>query len=210
MTTKNVWRGKEFIFYNYLKSLQDDLRNDFLSAKPQDLKTWDNTPKWNMWPLRYDVERSHPERDKLIELSKNLQLTSADQYPTVYNNILKKWDKECNICGYTILEPGGIITKHADYENFLGNMIRIHIPLINPEGDAGMEICGELVDWSDIFAFASQRVHSVWNFTKTARLILMLDLPRDICGLPSGEPTNFENMQAEELLFPFPKTEVKE
>jgi hypothetical protein len=121
---------------------------------------------------------------------------------------LAKWDKECNICGYTTLEPGGVISKHADYENFSGKMIRIHIPLIAPKGDAGMEVCGEIIDWSDIFAFASQRVHSAWNFTNKSRLILLMDLPRDICDLPPGEPTDFENMQAEELMYPFPKTKV--
>lgn len=208
-----VWRGREIQFYDYLMDLRNDILNEFLAAHPNFSKMveWSKfvPPGWKLFPFRYIVDPTNKEREDMMKLGALHEATCKDIYPTIYNNILKRWDKECSICGIAVLEPGGIIAKHVDDENMSAKWIRIHVPLSVPTGDLGMEICGEMVDWSDLFAIASQHVHSCWNFTNEPRIVLFLDLPRSVCNLPPGVPYSQEMMEEEERLYPFEKTNVR-
>ena len=47
----------------------------------------------------------------------------------------------------------GLIGRHMDVENRLHNFIRIHIPLIVPEGEIGLEVNGHNLKWNELFAF---------------------------------------------------------
>lgn len=210
---KYFWHGREFKFYDYLMDLRYDILKEFNAANPdfKNMIEWSKTvpPGWKLFPLRYIVEPINKERIRMMELGKLHEETCKDIYPTIYHNILKRWDKECNICALTVLEPGGIIAKHADHENLSASRVRIHVPLSVPTGDIGMEMCGETVDWSDLFVMSSQHVHSCWNFTDQPRIIMFLDLPREFCDLPPGIPYSLEMEQEEEKLYPFEKTNFK-
>jgi hypothetical protein len=52
------------------------------------------------------------------------------------------------------------------------------------------EVDGEEIDWSDIFAFDNQLVHSAHNLSDGHRLIFLIDIKRSRVGLPPGQLWN--------------------
>ena len=74
-----------------------------------------------------------------------------------------------------------------------------------PEGDVGFEVDGEIVDWTNLFAFDDQKVHSAWNKTNQDRLVFVISLPRVVCGIPAGIPWSKDN---EETISEFLKTAI--
>jgi hypothetical protein len=206
---KNIYRSKEIIHYDYLMSLREDLIKDFFNAHPEysNLDDWggDHYSKdgWKISIIQYRNWNDKEDKAEMRDEMYKAQLDAAkEKYPTVYEKILQKWGDDCIVCGYAALMPGAVMQRHTGDENRQAKNIRIHIPLIVPDGDIGMEIYGEQIDWSDLFAFDNQKVHSVWNFTDKPRLILMVDLKRNVCELPDGEPWTKES---EDTAPPFPK-----
>ena len=111
----------------------------------------------------------------------------AKRFPTAVD-LVKKWGDDNPISSYSCIEPGNSIERHTGVENREGLYIRIHIPLIIPEGDVFFECEGVEIDWQDIWAFDNQLVHSAHNFSNSRRLIFMFDIRRERIGLPPGEP----------------------
>lgn len=197
---KNIYRGKEIIHYDYLMSLREGLIEDFFKAHPEysNLDDWggDHYSKdgWKISIIQYNNINDKEDKAEMRSEMAAAQLRAAkEKYPTVHDKILQRWGDDCIVCGYAALLPGAVIYRHTGDENRHAKNIRIHIPLIVPSGDIGMEIYGEETDWSDLFAFDNQKVHSVWNNTKEPRLILLLDLKRAVCDLPDGEPWTKES-----------------
>lgn len=104
--------------------------------------------------------------------------------------LTKKWGTDCPISTYSILEKHSSILRHTGMENRSGEFVRIHIPLIVPPGDIFFEVEGVEIDWSDIFAFDNQFVHSAHNYTDQRRLVYLLDLRRTAIGIEPGTPTD--------------------
>jgi aspartyl/asparaginyl beta-hydroxylase (cupin superfamily) len=86
------------------------------------------------------------------------------------------------------MAPNTVLNRHTGPENRTGRFIRIHIPLIVPEGDVFLEVNGEEVKWDDLFGFNNQFVHSAYNNTDQYRLVFLLDLDREFIGMSPGEP----------------------
>jgi aspartyl/asparaginyl beta-hydroxylase (cupin superfamily) len=94
------------------------------------------------------------------------------------------------------LAPQTQLHRHTGIENRTGEFIRIHIPLIVPEGDIFFECNDDEVHWDDIFAFDNQLVHSAHNLTDEGRLIYLIDVRRTRAGLPPGQPYNSKRQRA--------------
>lgn len=140
-------------------------------------------------------------RAKINEGSIGKDLIST-KLPTAAE-LVKRFGKHCPMAAYTVLNPNSVIKRHTGIENRDAKHIRIHIPLIVPEGDIGLEVEGEIADWSDLFAFDNQKLHSAWNFTDKTRLVFIIDLTREICELPPGIPWSFKHRRE---VPDFPKT----
>jgi hypothetical protein len=108
-------------------------------------------------------------------------------YPTAFS-LVDKFGDDCDIAVYSVLEPKSTIYRHTDEENRQALKIRIHIPLIIPEGDIGIEVDGNIRTWDNIFAFNTQKLHGAWNNTNCRRLVFILDINRKRLGLPAGIP----------------------
>ena len=113
-------------------------------------------------------------------------------YPTAFS-LVDHFGDDCDIAVYSVVEPHSTIYRHTDEENRQALKIRIHIPLIIPEGDIGMEVDGNIRTWDNIFAFNTQKLHGVWNNTDHRRLVFILDVNRKRLGLPAGTPWNPES-----------------
>jgi len=210
MELKNIYRGREIKFYDELMAMREGLIEEFNREHPAFEGTIDwggdhYTPGgWKLAPIKYEHQSDRDGKEFRTDAATAALETARIKYPFTYEHILKRFGDSCIVCGFAVLTPGTVIKRHTGDENRQAKNIRIHIPLIIPDGDIGAEVYGEEVDWSDLFGFDNQKVHSVWNFTKEPRLIFLLDLLRETCDLPQGEPWT----QASEDNAPrFPKTE---
>ena len=123
--------------------------------------------------LHWDIDPEHAEKN----------------YPIAYGLVKEFWD-DCPIASYSYLAPNTVLHRHTGPENRSGEFIRIHIPLIIPPGDLFFEVDGEEIDWSDVFAFDNQLVHSAHNLSDGHRLIFLIDIKRSRVGLPPGQLWN--------------------
>jgi hypothetical protein len=209
MQLKNIYRGSEFKYYNELMSLRAGLIEDFLKLHPN-FENLDSLP--GMPPqtpgaikvsiLKYQLAKEPTAYTSLTTTTEKFGLTGQN-YPTAWQGIILRFP-ECIGAGYSVMFPHGVIKRHYDYENESGDFVRIHIPLIVPQGDLGLEVEGETVNWSDLFVFSNQKIHSAWNFTDQPRLVFVFDLPRSICDIPADQPLNDKKYVA-----PFLKTITK-
>lgn len=199
MKAKEIYRGKEIKFYDKFMALKEGLIKDYINYNPNfgsktagdDLSSYGTETTAvifkNYVPslLKYDITKMKSVNEGLVGRDQ-WEGNNRDNFPTAY----KLFDEflECSFANYGLLMPHSVICRHTGPENRDGKFIRIHIPLIIPEGDIGFEVACEEVDWSDIFAFNNQRVHSAWNNTNFSRLVFFFDLPRSICDMPPGIP----------------------
>lgn len=220
MEYKHIYLGKELPFVDYFESKKESLRNEFLAEYPDfsstevlknsDIMQNNITAKisttrgrgtaWKMLPVKGSYFGQPPYYGAY-----SLEESKA-KFPTMVSIIDFFGFDNLGAVTYSVLEANGIIARHTGPENRAGKFIRCHIPLIVPEGDLGMEINGEVVDWSESFGFNNQIIHSVWNNTDYRRLVLMIDIRRSHIGLTDAQPwTEETNANA----VPFPKTHNK-
>jgi hypothetical protein len=217
--TKTIYRGKELPYVDYFESKKADLTKEFLAQYPEfyttdplrDLPMLQNkitaalgsssTPNspWELLQIKgtYFGEPPYYGSQSIDE--------SRAKFPTAMNIIDYFGPDVVRSISYSVLEPHSTIARHWDVENREGKFIRVHIPLIVPSGDLGIEVNGEIIEWSEPFAFNNLLLHSAWNFTNHRRLIIISDLKRSYLGLPD-EPPWTEQTNANAV--PFPKTPV--
>jgi hypothetical protein len=174
----------------YMENTPDPEGNRFHDAVTELLRTPED---------EHTVSKANPEGWKNIEFKYHspdegvhwdIDPDYAERnFPTAYNLIKEFWD-DCPIASYSCMAPNTVLHRHTGPENRFGEYIRIHIPLIIPPGDVFFEVDGEEIDWSDIFGFDNQLVHSAHNLTNEFRLIFLIDIKRSRIGLPSGQLFN--------------------
>jgi Aspartyl/Asparaginyl beta-hydroxylase len=135
---------------------------------------------WRVDPLKYNWKKHNVSIDPLADQ------TIRDRYPTA-TKLLEKYKEHCPICTYSSIEPGLVIKRHIGGENEAGDIVRIHVPLIVPEGDIFLEVEGYEIDWSDIYGFDNRYTHSAHNYTDKRRLVLLIDISREYLRLPPAE-----------------------
>jgi hypothetical protein len=180
----------------------DDASQRFPDAVTEILRTPDD---------EHGVSKANPEGWKNIEFKYHDPYSNVHwdidpdyamrNFPTAYK-LVQEYGDDCPIASYSYMAPGTILNRHTGPENRDGDFIRVHIPLIIPPGDVFFEVDGEEIDWSDIFAFDNQLVHSAHNLTNEHRLIFLIDIRRTRIGLPQGQLWN-KDRQLYSLLKPF-------
>lgn len=128
---------------------------------------------------------------KYYTLDDGYEWSADDDYfrsrvPTAYN-LLQAYGDDIQVANYSVMGPNTVFTRHTDPQHRDGSTLRIHIPLIVPPGDLFMEVDGEEVDWSDIFGFRNQHIHSAFNLTDQYRLIFLIDVNTSRIGIPQGQ-----------------------
>jgi hypothetical protein len=141
-----------------------------------------NLDAWQAVPLK------HTNRYAGI---KTVWPNMEEKFPTASKLVLE-YDDDCPVAFYSIMAPGTELHRHTGPENLDGKNIRVHVPLIIPEGDIFLEVNGEFVTWDDIFCFDNQYVHSAYNYSDEWRLIFLIDFTRESIGIPPGLPYDVE------------------
>ena len=216
---KPIYKKSDVPYFNYLNTLAEDLRKDFIKEHP----TYTDVTK----PID-GLELARPPTEGAAEMTA-YAVSQPDawmsawcryqsnpmgpayfneerikKYPTIAK-IIKELSSELGIIVYSSMEKYSVIGRHTDPENRENKFLRVHIPLITPKGDVFIEINGEETDYSDVFGFNNQYVHSAHNYTPDRRLILLIDIRRDFLGLPSADPYDPET---EKTVKPFKRNGV--
>ena len=219
MKRQTIYRGKELPFADYFESKKSSLATEFLLEYPEfnSTETLHNLdilqnkitttlgnstrsgPPWELLQIKGTYNFNGPLQPGLYSIDE-----ARSKFPTA-TSFIDYFGEAVRSISYSVLEPHSTIARHWDHENREGKFIRVHIPLIIPSGDLGIEVNGEVTNWSESFAFNNLRLHSAWNFTDHRRLILILDLQRSHLGLPD-EPAWTQATNADAV--PFPKTPV--
>ena len=151
-------------------------------------ETVPNLDGWKSLVFKYKNPVANFESNMLLPIREK-------RFPTT-DTILKELGDDCPVATYSYLAPQTQLHRHTGIENRSGEFIRIHIPLIVPEGDIFFECNDDEVRWDDIFAFDNQLVHSAHNLTDEGRLIYLIDIRRSRAGLPAGQPYNSKRQRA--------------
>lgn len=198
-TPQGIFRRHEIPIADYLMSFREDLTKEFLAYHTDFLEGefakgrpyWSpavdvdriktSKESWKVTSVKYNFAKENLKYDMEEDVAKN--------FPTAIK-LTQEFGDDCPISTYSILEANSVIKRHTGIENRTGEFIRIHIPLIVPPGDIFFEVNGEEIDWSDIFAFDNQQVHSAYNQTPHRRLVYLIDIRRSRIGMPAGQPYN--------------------
>lgn len=202
MTRKSIWLREEIpmaeellalapkLLEEFLAYHTDFIDGDFTKGIPYTNSKFDVDPyktrhdSWKVDPLKY----TNPKHNAVKDVTKNNLI--RQRFPTAVA-LTEKYGDYCPVSTYSILEHNAVIARHTGVENRDGLYVRIHIPLLVPPGDIFFEVEGVEIDWSDIFAFDNQFIHSAYNYTNQRRLVYLLDLHRDVLGFEPGIKTDF-------------------
>jgi len=188
---KNIYRGREVKFYDFFMEHKQALIDDFLKQNPnyRDVNTKQSFAAVTEHQKRayqdgaINKENAWQVGGIKTQLTATVLEENRPYYPTGFK-LMEHFGEDCTMAGYSSFEPKTILRRHTGPENRDAKRIRIHIPLIIPDGDVGFEVHGEEIRWTDIFAFNNQKAHSAWNGTDQRRLIFIIDLKRSICDMP--------------------------
>ena len=119
--------------------------------KGQSTKGKYNNDAWRVLVMKYHnpnlagVAASHEIQKRALSIKQKKDGYNPEAFPTM-QKIAAHYGDLCPILEYSILPAQSIIERHIGIENKVGENIRIHIPLIVPEGDLFLEAQGEEVD----------------------------------------------------------------
>jgi len=170
--------------------------------KGQSTKGKYNNDAWRVLVMKYHnpnlagVAKSEDIQKRVLSIKQKQDGYNPEAFPTM-KGIAEHYGDICPILEYSILPAQSIIERHIGIENKKGENIRIHIPLIVPEGDLFLEAQGEEVDWQNPWGFNNQYMHSAHNNTDEHRLIMLIDLKRTYVGIPPAK--HFKDMTIEEI-----------
>lgn len=219
---KKIWRGNEIPVADYLMSHVDALRSEFLACGDSveeickrfasdalDLRIFGipidevvkgivskPTPEAGYQPNIggwKNIQFKFARHDDIIdyELHRSPNDLIAKRFPTAYK-LTQEYGADCPMSSYSILAPRTVLHRHTGPENRTGRYIRIHIPLIIPEGDLFLEASGEEVRWDNIWGFNNQHAHSAHNYSDEWRVIFMIDIDMERIGMTPVPPYNPE------------------
>ena len=116
--------------------------------------------------------------------------------------LIEEFGDDCPIMDYVMLKPNTVLSRHTGATNIGSNRVRIHLPIIIPDGRCFLEINGKPIYWKDgPFGFNDEYVHSACNLTNQYRVIWMMDMERERVGLPycTGADTTLNKPLDEEI-----------
>jgi hypothetical protein len=162
--------------------VDSDGHNDHLVSRDPITKEW--KPKINAWQA---VGFKFTRYDDRKVVSYKITEEQAKNHPTAYK-LLQEYDHICPMMSLNVMHPYTILHRHTGPENREGKFVRIHIPVIVPEGDIFLETYGKEITWDDLFAFDNTLTHSAHNYSNEPRLIVLIDIDREAIGLGPGFP----------------------
>ena len=162
---KNFMGIDEFPWLSLLEEYTNDIRNECLAVKDE-FQPWPETEYHNgLWHVYgiYDYPFGRSEYQHKAPITADL---------------IKNIVPNHGAAGFTLLKPGAKIYPHR---GLIGAILRIHLPLIVPDGDVAFSVRGETHRWVEgkTWVFNDRLHHEAWNNTQYNRYILVIDFKRE-------------------------------
>ena len=133
----------------------------------------------NTWPLWFKTTSKFPPYLGLHMFSLQYVERSTDPWEKLDPKLFPKTYAIIKDLGIhdivtSKLRKDTLVPEHQEREG----VIRIHLPLIVPEGNLGFGINGEEIRWTEgkCFAFRICHLHKAWNYTKEDRVNVLVDV----------------------------------
>lgn len=109
-------------------------------------------------------QKRNPQWDSFCQSRSHFLKPFVESFPQ--NHLLGIW--------FSAILPGGIIQWHVDKYDANEDYIRVHLPLIVPQGDIGITVEKITYNWNEgkVFCFDPFVMHTAWNKTNNLRLNL--------------------------------------
>ncbi len=174
---KKHYYSEVFPVVQELEAAYQAIRREFLTVHSQELyAAWPEkflyNEGWNVFGLRFmwnDNDEAHALCPAL-------------------SAIIRRNPKLIATAGFSILNPGTVIYPHEGYQE---SVLRCHLGIQVPEGDCHLRVNGELLTWKngEAFVFDDTYTHEAWNLTGKRRIVLLVDLQRDLLLASAGKTT---------------------
>lgn len=202
LTEKNpkyFYETNEFPELSAFEKYVNDIRNEFLNVKNNQLGFWLNTfphyvdkssqNKWQVFSFRF-FGIDNPLNHSLCSVTSSLIKSNK--------NILS--------ADFSYLPPH---TKVLPHKGFTKMVLRVHLGLIIPEGNTGIRVGNITKKWQEgkLLIFDDSFEHEAWNNTDKDRVVLMFDIVNPRWGYTAEQINRYkiENMQDPYMLQLMPK-----
>ena len=100
------------------------------------------------------------------------------------SSLLKKYASLIDTLGFSVLAPGTIIYPHEGYTN---KVLRCHMGISVPQGDCCLRVGDKIMKWQNgvAFVFDDTIEHEAWNKTDETRIVMLMDLHKDVLYDPN-------------------------
>jgi aspartyl/asparaginyl beta-hydroxylase (cupin superfamily) len=151
-----------------LEANYEKIKEDFFNVVTEDLYSkWPEkflyNEGWNVFGLRFMQN----------------DLKEAHELCPFISSMIRKYDSLIATAGFSILNAGTIIYPHQGYSD---KLLRCHLGIEVPEGDCFLMVDSIKHQWKEgnAFVFDDTFEHQAWNSTKKRRIIMLLDLDREL------------------------------
>ena len=163
---RNFWDASLFPVCREMENLWQVIRDESLSIEGthfrEEAEDIGRVGKWKVFML-YEGGRRNDSNCLLCPETARI----VDQFSSVL--------RESGLIYFSRLEPGTKIAPHRGSSNI---RLRCHLPLVVPQGNCGLRVVNEIRQWKEgeCLVFDDFLEHDVWNYTREARLVLLVDL----------------------------------
>lgn len=164
---------KMAIFEERYSEIKDELNALIRDSSKFDLM-------FETWCEKDLFEESNPDGWKVCPLMINGApvIKNLDRVPALKG--ILSCVKGIVTASFSCLKPGTWIVPHRGYENYADKILRFHLGLIIPKGDAGLRVSKIQTKWTEgkALIFDDSQTHEAWNYTEEDRYVLIIDFLR--------------------------------
>ena len=142
-------------------------------------------PSWTVFPLCH----TFPAND----ITKRKFISSTCAHVPRTTDLLKQYlGTALRTALFSRLDPETTLAPHTGWKDLANHVLRLHIPLVVPSGN----YCGTWVDGcvenqciGKVLCFDDSKVHRAFNYSQEERIVLIVDLIRNVEGNENSQDT---------------------
>lgn len=178
-TMETIKVAQRKAFYNQRFDIVEDLEMNYGKIKAEFLNVI-SEELYSKWPERFLYNEGWNVFG--LRFMRN-DLYEAHAICPFISSIVHKYDDLIVTAGFSIMSPGTIIYPHEGYTD---SVLRCHMGIEVPEGDCFLKVDAVQRQWQEgeAFVFDDTFEHQAWNKTSHRRIIMLLDLDKELLLYP--------------------------
>jgi aspartyl/asparaginyl beta-hydroxylase (cupin superfamily) len=172
-----VYDINKFVFKDKIDAAIPKLKEEFLSVHGS---STEGIPLYSEY-IGNSLDPKNKWKMLVIKIMGEWEEKNLKTYPAL-TELVRSFGDVCRSAGYSVLDPGGDVPTHTDTEEGHENYVICHVPLIVPEGDVGFLEGDVKGTWKEgeCFLLDVEIPHSVWNHTNKPRVVVLLELLKEV------------------------------